>query len=496
MEGEEKGRWLAGLRPLYNKNTMASIQQSLLSWKEIEASSDLDRLRMVLSVLPDETLMLELERARSKGRDDYPVRATWNSIIAGIVFQHKSIASLRRELSRNGELRMLCGFEPALGAKVVPSDNAYSNFLDNLMARKVRIEEMFEELVRMLSKALPDLCRRLALDSKAIASLANGKKRDQESEEASRSKQTEEGEDEKDRRAEHDADWGKKTYKGTRKDGTKWEKVVRWFGFKLHLIVDSVHELPVAYKVTKASRNDSPEMLPMLEAMKERHPDRIEVAEEIEGDKGYDSEDNNKKPYDLYGIKAIVDIRNCWPKDGDDTRLLDPERADNVVYNYKGEVFCICPATGERRSMAYQGFEADRRTLKYRCPAAAYGFTCAGCKQCPGGTNAYGRIVRIPLETDRRIFTPVARSSYAWETAYNRRTAVERVNSRLDNVLEFEQHHIRGLKKMQVRVGLSLCVMLAMALGWLKAGRPEMIRSLTGTLKPRRRKRRDLKKAA
>jgi len=103
--------------------------------------------------------------------------------------------------------------------------------------------------------------------------------------------------------------------------------------------------------------------------------------------------------------------------------------------------------------------------------------------------NAYGRIVRNPLETDRRIFTPVARSSYAWKTAYDRRSSVERVNCRIDNVLEFERHHIRGLKKMQVRVGLALCVMLAMALGWMKAGRPEMIRSLTGTLKPRKTRR-------
>ncbi len=32
-----------------------------------------------------------------------------------------------------------------------------------------------------------------------------------------------------------EADWGTKTYKGTRKDGTSWEKVHRWFGEKLPL---------------------------------------------------------------------------------------------------------------------------------------------------------------------------------------------------------------------------------------------------------------------
>jgi hypothetical protein len=37
--------------------------------------------------------------------------------------------------------------------------------------------------------------------------------------------------------------------------------------------------------------------------------------------------------------------------------------------------------------------------------------------------------IRIPLDTDRRVFTPIDRSSYTWEREYARRTAVERVNS-------------------------------------------------------------------
>ena len=48
-----------------------------------------------------------------------------------------------------------------------------------------------------------------------------------------------------DGRRDTDADWGKKTYKGTRKDGSTWEKVVKWFGYKLHLMMDSVYELPL-----------------------------------------------------------------------------------------------------------------------------------------------------------------------------------------------------------------------------------------------------------
>ena len=89
---------------------MAIISQlELFSWEDIEPLGDLERLRLVLEHLPDEALMAHLEKLRGHGRDDYPVLAMWNSMLAGIVFQHPSIESLRRELSRNGQLLSICG---------------------------------------------------------------------------------------------------------------------------------------------------------------------------------------------------------------------------------------------------------------------------------------------------------------------------------------------------------------------------------------------------
>ncbi|MCB1136598.1 MAG: transposase, partial [Chlamydiia bacterium] len=90
---------------------MASIAQPLLfSWKDIDDSGDLAKLALVLESLPDENLVALLELRRSKGRNDYPVRACWNAMIAGIVYQHPSTESLLRELQRNPSLRELCGF--------------------------------------------------------------------------------------------------------------------------------------------------------------------------------------------------------------------------------------------------------------------------------------------------------------------------------------------------------------------------------------------------
>ncbi len=65
---------------------------------------------------------------------------------------------------------------------------------------------------------------------------------------------------------------------------------------------------------------------------------------------------------------------------------------DNVLHTEKGEVPCRCPATGVERPMAFQGFEVDRGTLKYRCPpVAAYGLECAGRRGVPARRRLEGR---------------------------------------------------------------------------------------------------------
>ncbi|WP_242823908.1 transposase [Sulfobacillus thermosulfidooxidans] len=73
------------------------------------------------------------------------------------------------------------------------------------------------------------------------------------------------------------------------------------------------------------------------------------------------------------------------------------------------------------------------------------------------------------------------RASYQWKREYAHRTAVERVNSRLDVSFGLELHTIRGLKKMQLRCGLALIVMLAMALGRIRQRQPERMRRLVGS---------------
>ena len=73
---------------------------------------------------------------------------------------------------------------------------------------------------------------------------------------------------------------------------------------------------------------------------------------------------------------------------------------------------------------------------------------------------------------------PTPHNTKSWELAYNRRSALERINSRIDNSFGFEFHFIRGKAKMKTRVGLAVAVMMAMALGHAREQRHDQMRSL------------------
>jgi len=123
-----------------------------------------------------------------------------------------------------------------------------------------------------------------------------------------------------------------------------------------HLIVDSTYELPVHYRVTRASNSEVKEAHGMIEDLNAAHPTILRKCEKFTGDRGFDDTKLIVKLWDTYGIKPVIDIRNMW-QDGDDTKLLGDH--SNVCYDYKGTVYCYCPASVKKvkREMAYGGFE-------------------------------------------------------------------------------------------------------------------------------------------
>ena len=425
---------------IHNKN--------IFSWKNFENIGDFERFKLLLKYIPDEKLMRTLEKHRGKGRNDYPVRAIWNSLLAAVVYQHQSIESLRRELKRNPLLLEVCGFDLYKFSDAVPSSNAYTNFLSNLYEHSHLLDDMFEELVSMLKMNLDSFGKTLALDSKAVQSL-------------SRYRSKKEGND---NRRDLDGDYGVKT-KFTA-NGEK--KIFRWFGYKLHLIVDTQSELPVAYKLTKASCHDGSIAKEMFK--EQRISEKLQDAQYLLADRAYDDKAIIEQLQCEHKVKPVIDIRNCYK----DKELLSPVKGyRNVFYNYRGDICCRCKHSGEFRDMVYVGYEKDRDTLKYRCPAENYGFECQYYIDCPVNNS-----LRIKLTDNPRVFTALPRNTLKWQSKYNQRSAAERTFARIDRDFGFEKHYIRGMDKMKTRCVISLIIMLAIAYGRVKEDDPDNIRSL------------------
>jgi hypothetical protein len=97
------------------------------------------------------------------------------------------------------------------------------------------------------------------------------------------------------------------------------------------------------------------------------------------------------------------------------------------------------------------------------------------------GAIWYAIFQKSPKNVINIFFYPRApHGSPSWQRGYNRRNALQRSNNRIDNSFGFERYFIRGLAKMQTRVGLALAVMMAMAmaLGHVRQGRVAQMRSL------------------
>ena len=299
---------------------MTTAERLPFSWRNVESLPDLERLRLVLDTLPDEKIVAALEAGRGRGRNDYPVRAMWRALIAGIVFQHASIQSLLRELGRNPQLLEICGFDPlpfqgppvtelhegTRGARAVthpatvrstvPSHWNFSRFLGGVVQLEDKqglVSAMIESLRASLFAEVPDFGRHLGYDGKAIESHSTGR--------------VAEG---KGKTSDPDADWGKHETSGVNaKTGAIWKKVKSWFGYGLHLIADTHYEVPVAFEVTRASGSEAKVLPRMLEDLFGKAPEMADRCDDFSADRGLDNAPQKKRLWDKWNIRPLIDTR-------------------------------------------------------------------------------------------------------------------------------------------------------------------------------------------
>ncbi len=445
---------------------MARMRRQTTIWQEFERElpPGLEEIRDFLIVLSefDGDLVRELVLERGHGRDDHAVAAMWNLIATALYLRRGKFSDLLAELKRNSDMARLLGFEEIGPNRYrIPSDSALSRFHVKLQKDSLdKVQEVFERTSEALGSENPEFGKHTSLDASDVRTHARPGSKTSESPGEQGGGQNEGQEGGKNSSSDPEATWSVKTKTWEDGEGKQRKETKSTFGYKLYAVVDSTVPGIAAVDLETGSTSDQKMAMPMLDAAQANLGD--ERMKTMAMDKGFDSEENVRGA-DARGVAAIVPVRevpeklDSLPKE-DREEPLSP--GGNIVYDrYSGEVACYEQSTdanaeSTRRTMTYAGFEGDRSTHKFRCPLGGCAATeCTAFDSCSAGSSgAQGRQVRIPMKTDYRRFAPVYPRSKRWKRLYNGRSAVERINSYLKEVLQLERHCLRGKKAIKLRV--------------------------------------------
>jgi hypothetical protein len=420
------------------------VTDKLFAWARLEDHPQLSTLRLLLEVLPDQALLDGLERARGKGRDDFPIPVLWGTVVFTIALRHDSFASCLAELGRNPALYRLLGIP---GVEGIPNDWNVSRFVE-VLGQEPHLSELrkvFDVLAQRLGRVVPDLGQHLAGDSTGLN--ARAKKNP--------------------KAVAQEVKQGLPQPSGGRKEYTDDQgvvvKVVEWFGYKLHLLVDVKHEVILAYRITDTKAGDNE----LIEALLEQAKSNLPAERRIET-LAYDKAADDEKVHQLLhaaGIKPLIHNRTLWRDESERPLPGKPGRYPlNIVHDEAGTVYCYNTVSNPpvRHQMAYVGYEKDRQSLKYRCPARHGGWVCPSDQRCNEGKD-YGLVLRVPSTLDLRRFPPIPRATRQFEKRYKGRTAVERVNGRLKVFWGADDGNLTGARRFHSYVGVVLVVCLGLA---------------------------------
>jgi hypothetical protein len=415
----------------------------LFAWGALEDCPSLVTIRDFLQTVPDAALLASLQAARGRGRNDYPVSRLWHVVLLTVLLRHVSFNACLAELHRNPAL---CRLIDIHSEEDIPNNHNLSRFLDTLgqPPHLSLVRAIFDTLVQRRGTVVGDLGRKTAGDATALSG---------------RSKTDPDAVAEEVQQGLPQPTGGRKEYKDA--EG-KVTEVVEWFGYKLHLLVDVEHEVVLAYNISDTKTGDNERLGALLDQAQANLPEgRIETL-------AYDKAADDEAAHDdlaRRGIKPLIQIRQMWKE--------EPERRDfgsgsriplNIVHDEAGTVHCYDTTSDPpvRHKMAYVGYEKDRGTLKYRCPAMHEDWPCPHAEVCNAG-RSYGLQVRLPAERDLRRFPPIPRATKEFERLYKDRTAVERVNARLKVFWGADDGNVTGARRFHAQVGVVLIVQAVLA---------------------------------
>lgn len=336
-------------------------------------------------------LISDLGETRWTGRPGYPIRSMVGMCLV------KSLHSLPTWTRTVALVADHSALQAVLGC--APSLDACYRFQVKLRRHSASLADCLDAILASLAEYHPEMGEAVAIDGSDLPAYANGQRF-----------LYNHGPERK-VYSDPDASWGHRSAISTRKGGG-------FYGYKIHALVDTATELPLAWQVESANLSEAPLVPTLLDMATLRGFDpSVAIL-----DRGYDQ----GRVYD-----------DCEARD---IRPIIPLTQSPHVKAGKH-----LPPECEHGTWTFAGSDAKRGASKWRCPTGE-------CQPASVWIKASRLHTLVPRTTDR------------WKALYRQRGCVEREFGRLKGEWGLTPLRVRRIERVRLHVDLTILAQLATAL--------------------------------
>jgi transposase, IS5 family len=359
------------------------------------ALSCTEELALLLDAPELQELIDRLEATRWTGRPGYPIRTMVGIMLAKSLYAIPTWTRTLALVEEHAAMRAAIG---CWTDDEVPSIDAVYRFTKKLRKYDSLIADCVECVLKSLQEQKPEMGKDIAIDGSALPAYANGQR--------FKSKGGKERTPEE--YSDPDASWGHRSAISTQKGGG-------FYGYKLHMAVDTATDLPLAWRIETAKDAEANFALPLLEAV-QKYGFAVETCAL---DKGYD----NGPIYD-----------GCEERD---VRPIIPLKETPAVKRGDHK-----PPTCEHGEWRFAGADYKRKACKWRCPTGE-------CKPAS-----------VWVKADR-LHTLIPRGTLRWKKLYRGRASVEREFGRLKNEWGLAPLRVRRIERVRLHADLTILTKLS-----------------------------------
>lgn len=343
-----------------------------------------------------ERLIADLEETRWTGRPGYAIRAMIGVVIAKTEYALPTWTRTLRLIAEHAGLRQVLGCE---SDDDLPSIDAIYRFSAKLKKFHPLVQECIGHMLPCLRELNPGMGDNIAIDGSDVLAYATAKTL------------LYKGGPARKRFSDPDASWSRRSAVSARESG-------KYYGYKLHMAVDTATELPVAWCIDTANSNERDHAIRLLDKARE-HGFSAEIAVM---DKGYDSAK----------IHEEFEARDCRPI----VPLMNTDKVKQGLH---------LPHRCRHGEWKFAGADYKRKATKWRCPKL----------KCPVSHRW------VPAS---RLHTMIPRTSRYWKRLFKRRTSVERAFGRLKHEWGLTPLRVRRMERVQLHADLTIMTQLGSAL--------------------------------